>query len=412
MLAKRLAPAACQRVAALGSSLLGTPTPSRPGPTPPLTPHGRVGPLTAFATGTAIVNFNKGLIHGDAHLTSGFRMHRRTASSPAFLHTVVVACCVQSALRGISHSRVLMSPDPLPTAAKAASSTLNDAAAAPAEGVTSTDAVGTRKMWTTPLEAATRLVDPSAAHPATGATSVTPSELDASKSASSDAANSPGGVPREQWREHWDLESKRPYYHNLVTNELSWNRPVGFDSRFAFYYSRIHQEYHLGQRTEEHLANPPDGVERIVRVEKPAATTPVVTPSADGVASAAAPAATTPSHMGPIDAEGATNKKRTLKDQIKDFGVAGFLLYLIIHFASLGVVFLIMYNGVDLSGIARSIGFDVQPSNGGSAAAILVVSIAVNKVFNPVQLVLTIFLAPRFVPVIRRVIVKIYSYNK
>lgn len=258
------------------------------------------------------------------------------------------------------------------------------------------------------IEAAIRLTNPTAHHPATGEYAA-PTNTSTGIPEDSTATAVPTTDPHVFWREHWDLDTRRPYYHQLQTNELTWEKPVGFNTRFNFYFDRIYEEYRSGHRAEEHLANPPPEVPRAEKVPKPAviAEKPVdALATTDAEAKGEKPVA--PFDDQPSQAPVAG---RSFKDRLKDYGAPGFALYLIIHFTSLGCVFLIMYNGVDLSGIARSAGFDIASpaASGGGVAAVMIVAVAVNKMFNPLQLLLTIALAPKLVPVIRRTFVRFYS---
>jgi hypothetical protein len=199
-------------------------------------------------------------------------------------------------------------------------------------------------------EQAARVTDPSPAAPATGP-----------------APNNAPGDPHVFWREHWDLEKKKPYYHNLKTHELLWTMPDGFNTRFLFYYRRLSEEAGVGHTSADHVE-----AQKIV---------------GDG-------------------------KARSWKERIKDYGPAGLILYGIIHFGSLSIFFTAMFFGLDVTAVARKFGFDIEPSQGKSTVALYVAAIAVNKIFSPLHVLLTLALAPKVTPIMRRVGSKIYSSNK
>jgi hypothetical protein len=185
------------------------------------------------------------------------------------------------------------------------------------------------------LEQAMRITAPSVQHPATGA-----------------APKADPHDPTVVWREHWDVEFERPYYHNLVTNEVRTTLPEGFPTRFLFYYERKH----------------------------------------GGVKHEASDAGAVPQHV---------TRAQSVKARIKEFGLAGFLLYGVIHFGFLGVIFLVMLSGVDLTGILKSLGFEAHRVNGKSIWALWLAAVVTNKIFVPLQALLTVALAPRVAPLIR-----------
>lgn len=201
--------------------------------------------------------------------------------------------------------------------------------------------------------------------------------------ASGDAPNNnnPDEDPLVYWREYWDHESKRPYYHNLKTNKVSWTIPSRFPSRFLDYYQRLNEEASLGHKTVDHLNAQQVQKEHTIRLGEKG------TDSATALAT---------------DAKLAN---RSLKDRIKDYGPAGFILYGTIHFLSLCVVYTAMMFGVDVAKLARSFGFDIEKQDKktkGSLVGMWLLAIAVNKIFVPIHVMMTVALAPQFVPVVRR----------
>lgn len=192
-------------------------------------------------------------------------------------------------------------------------------------------------------EAAARITRPSAEHPATG------------------EANPPAGSPAVQWREHWDLMERKPYYHNLITHQTTWAMPAGFPTRFGRYYSRLKEEHdRAGLNTDEHI-----------NAMHVAQTTAVPLP------------------------------QRSLRDQLMDYGPSGFALYGLIHFVGFVGCFVLLFWGVDLAAIARSFGYDTAPVSNSSTGAIFLAAVAVNKLFVPVHIVMTLALAPRLTPAMK-----------
>src|SRR5262245_29362923 len=75
------------------------------------------------------------------------------------------------------------------------------------------------------------------------------SVLDAAMSLTSPTAENPATSPKSGqtqhpddsnvvWREYWDIPTRRPYYHNLITSEVTWQMPDKFPTRFEGYYDR------------------------------------------------------------------------------------------------------------------------------------------------------------------------------
>jgi hypothetical protein len=205
------------------------------------------------------------------------------------------------------------------------------------------------------MDAAQRLIDPTAKHPATGAEA---------------AANS--ADPRVLWREHWDLLERKPYYHNLITNVTSWDMPSGFPTRFARYYARLKEEAdRVGIDTPEHA--------RAKRV---------------------------------AEVSGSELPKRTLQDRLQDYGPSGVALYTIIHFVGFISAFALLWYGVDVGAVARKFGFDVSPTTGASKGTIFLGAVAINKVMVPFQILLTIALAPRLTPSMKYMWKRFVFYNQ
>ena len=204
------------------------------------------------------------------------------------------------------------------------------------------------------MESAHRLVNPTHAAPATG--DAVPLE---------DKTN-----PRVEWREHWDHYHRRPFYHNLVSNEVAWEMPLGFPSRFNSYYRVL--------ATEDPTAAAKQGVSV---VENPVTGKPVPT---------------SPKESGTVV------QTLTLRQKIKQYGGVGFILYGVLHFGWMSVLFVIIWLGLDVTKIVRALGFPLDEQKGKSVTATLVAAVALNKLFVPFQLAGTAYLAPRLAPHMRK----------
>lgn len=134
---------------------------------------------------------------------------------------------------------------------------------------------------------------------------------------------------------------------------------------------------------------------------------------------AAAPTATTEQSTtsATTNVDATTGKPLSLKKKLALYGSGGLLLYIIIHDIFLFFIFTGMYVlGLDLVGVARSYGFSIiRPAADGAAAAgaegeeqkrkpsffaTLLTALILTKLFAPIQLTLTLLLAPRFVPLL------------
>lgn len=201
------------------------------------------------------------------------------------------------------------------------------------------------------LDAAERLVNPTPATPATGPPGLAPDD------------------PRVVWREYWSVADEAPYYHNLKTNEVTWFIPEGFLTRFPNFHA-----------ANDELVVGTDGrVTRAVEGEE-APSTPSV------------------------------QKALTLKQKLALYGSGGLLLYLIIHNVCLFTVFVSIYVlEIDLVGFARSYGFNIKKSSDigddqkrkPGFLSTFFTAVLLNKMTVPGQLLLTLLLAPRFVPTLQ-----------
>jgi len=184
-------------------------------------------------------------------------------------------------------------------------------------------------------------------HPATGV----PGSMD--PSLGKERASYVLGYTGPLWREHWDGNTQRPYYHNIKTHEVQWAKPEGVESLYPDYYAK----------------NPEGGTATL-------GTT-----------------ATSSSSSGPAWFAAVTK-----------YGPGGLALYLVIHFSSLACVFALLLLGVDFSAVA--VWLNITMPSGGSYVALWAIAIALNKVFVPVQIMLTGLMAPRFAPLLAGAIKK------
>lgn len=179
-----------------------------------------------------------------------------------------------------------------------------------------------------------------------------------------------------EWREYWSLEDDMPYYHNLKTNEVTWDVPEGIPTRFPTYHSR-----------NENIRIDAEG-----RVQFP-------------------------QKDGPLKPGEATTSPLTLKQKLALYGSGGLCLYLIIHNICLTCVFVALYVlEWDLVGLAQSYGFNIKRSDGNETVAnsdgtvtikrgasflsTFVTAVLLNKLTVPLQIGTTLLLAPRFVPLL------------
>jgi Ca2+/Na+ antiporter len=168
------------------------------------------------------------------------------------------------------------------------------------------------------------------------------------------------------------MKEKAPYYHNMVTNETTAVCPAGFKTEYVGYYARVAEADQQHDHSHDHTR------------------------------------AAAPSHEAATEAggtEGAKKKSKSLKDRVKEYGPAGVALYLVIHFTSASIIFVAMVFGVDVTALARKVGLDVH-AEGTSWPALWVAAIVVNKLFVPIQAGLTLALAPKVTPVLRRVLAR------
>ncbi|KAH9589277.1 protein of unknown function DUF1279 [Trypanosoma melophagium] len=205
------------------------------------------------------------------------------------------------------------------------------------------------------------------------------------------------GDPCVLWREYYSFEHSIPYYHHLPTNRTTFDVPSGFLTRFPVFYRRrrffVNSENRVfSQSTTENRGS--SGENSAGGSEGNNSSMP---PSGDGK----------PSSSG---------TSLTLKQKLAAYGGGGLLLYLIVHNVLLAIIFFSLYFlHIDLVGIARSYGFNVRSGKFTpdtpdgvdrtstekmypSFWATLGISILLNKLLVPVELAVTIMMAPVLVP--------------
>eukprot|EP00796_Vickermania_ingenoplastis_P013368 gene13368-9196_t len=194
----------------------------------------------------------------------------------------------------------------------------------------------------------------------------------------------PPSDPRVLWKEHFCSEKQQPYYHNIATDEVTFQVPNGFVTRFPLFYKRNGFEVDAS-----------GAVRRDDSQTNTASESPQGTPA---------------SHL-------------SHKQKLAAYGAGGILWYLIVHNLSLISVFSCIYFfNIDLLSIARSYGFHVPLSDragpiGGRPSFLksLLLAIVLNKLLVPVQLLVALASAPRVIhyvqPIAVRMIPKVRQWG-
>ncbi|EKG02873.1 hypothetical protein TCSYLVIO_006089 [Trypanosoma cruzi] len=191
------------------------------------------------------------------------------------------------------------------------------------------------------------------------------------------------------WREYYSFEHRRPYYHNLLTNLTTFEVPSGFRTCFSLFHRR--QGLYVDTENRVHCQ---------------------ATVQGGGTPDKGAPGASDGEGGSPSSPGGGGTL--TTKQKLAAYGGGGLLLYLIVHNILLAAIFFSLYFlHFDLVGIARSYGFSVgdDPIGSGNCAdaavtkkkdpsfwATLGVSILLNKLLVPLELAVTLMMAPVLVP--------------
>ncbi|CCW70544.1 unnamed protein product [Phytomonas sp. Hart1] len=195
--------------------------------------------------------------------------------------------------------------------------------------------------------------------------------------------------PLIYWREYYSLEHAKPYYHNIQTNETTFQIPKGFPTQFPLYYSKN------GFNVDGH-----------------------------GVVHHLSKSTTTEGNGNGSNTQNGSSGL-SLRQKLAAYGAGGVLLYLIIHNISFVVVFTCIYFfHMDLPGLARSYGFNISDKKNDTVEGkknerspflrTLLLSIVLNKILIPFHLALTIgaapFLVHRLEPIAMRFIPRSKSF--
>ncbi|CCW62712.1 unnamed protein product [Phytomonas sp. EM1] len=174
------------------------------------------------------------------------------------------------------------------------------------------------------------------------------------------------------WREHYSLEHGKPYYHNVETNETTFQIPEGFATQFPLYYSK--NGFHVDRHgVVHHLSN----------------------------------VTSTESNDNGLNISSGRSSL-SLRQKLTAYGAGGFLLYLIIHNIGFAIVFTCMYFfSIDLPGLARSYGFNISDKKNDVVQGkkherspfwgTFLLSVVLNKILIPLHLAFTIGVAPLLV---------------
>ncbi|ORC92536.1 uncharacterized protein TM35_000032890 [Trypanosoma theileri] len=200
------------------------------------------------------------------------------------------------------------------------------------------------------------------------------------------------------WREYYSFDRSMPYYHHLPTNVITFEVPNGFLTRFPLFYRRrgffVNSENRVfSKSTTENRGS--SGENSSGGAEGNNSSMP---PSGDGKPSSS------------------SGTSLTLKQKLAAYGGGGLLLYLIVHNVLLACIFFSLYFlHIDLVGIARSYGFSIRSDKVTSDTlddanitstekkypsfwATLGISIVLNKLLVPIELAVTLMMAPVLVP--------------
>nr|CCC94466.1 conserved hypothetical protein [Trypanosoma congolense IL3000] len=227
------------------------------------------------------------------------------------------------------------------------------------------------------------------------------------------------------WREYFSLEFRRPYYHCLMTNETTFDIPDGFVTRFPTFHRR--QKLHVNEEN------------RVFRASAPSSCTTGGCATSGCVGSGGGAGGTPTPGGSPLGDSSASSsfsrflRVSCLKKQLVEHGAGGLLLYLIVHNAVLAVLFFSLYFlRIDIVGYARYCGINVtkekevpeddlvdttEAHNGNKGRfrsfwSALGVSIVLNKFLVPLELAITLVLAPRFASRLQPFAGRVFSYVK
>ncbi|NWI93529.1 F210B protein, partial [Pitta sordida] len=107
---------------------------------------------------------------------------------------------------------------------------------------------------------------------------------------------------------------------------------------------------------------------------------------------------------GPSGENKKLNKSQQLKQVFKEYGAVGVSFHVGISLVSLGIFYLVVSSGVDMSAVLLRLGFSDSSLQSGVAAgtSTFVVAYAVHKLFAPVRISITVVSVPFLVRYCRR----------
>nr|XP_027802160.1 protein FAM210B, mitochondrial isoform X1 [Marmota flaviventris] len=112
---------------------------------------------------------------------------------------------------------------------------------------------------------------------------------------------------------------------------------------------------------------------------------------------------TTGSNTGGI--EGKQSKSQQLKKVFQEYGIIGVSLHIGISLISVGLFYMVVSSGVDMSSILLKLGFQesLVPSSVATSTSTFVVAYAIHKLFAPVRISITVVTVPFLVRYFRKV---------
>uniref|UniRef100_A0A8C9QCW5 Family with sequence similarity 210 member B n=1 Tax=Spermophilus dauricus TaxID=99837 RepID=A0A8C9QCW5_SPEDA len=112
---------------------------------------------------------------------------------------------------------------------------------------------------------------------------------------------------------------------------------------------------------------------------------------------------TTGSNTGGI--EGKQSKSQQLKKVFQEYGIIGISLHIGISLISVGLFYMVVSSGVDMSAILLKLGFQesLVPSSVATSTSTFVVAYAIHKLFAPVRISITVVTVPFLVRYFRKV---------
>lgn len=108
---------------------------------------------------------------------------------------------------------------------------------------------------------------------------------------------------------------------------------------------------------------------------------------------------------GPVQDEKKLNKSQQLKTVFKEYGAVGVSFHVGISLISLGMFYMIVSSGVDISALLLKIGFSeaVVQSRMAAGTSTFVLAYAIHKLFAPVRISITVVSVPFIVRYFRKI---------